>query len=38
MKCKWKIIPETERSMAKIHFEEIRINDKQVLLYSCPSK
>ena len=24
MKCKWKIIPETERSMAKIHFEEIR--------------
>ena len=28
MKCKWKIIPETERSMAKIHFEEIRINDK----------
>ena len=38
MKCKWKIIPETERSMAKIHFEEIRINDKQILLYSCPSK
>ena len=28
MKCKWKIIPETERSMAKIHFDEIRINDK----------
>ena len=24
MKCKWKFIPETERSMAKIHFEEIR--------------
>ena len=38
MKCKWKVIPETEKSMAKIHFEEIRINDKQVLLYSCPSK
>lgn len=28
MKCKWNVIPETERSMAKIHFEEIRINDK----------
>lgn len=27
MKCKWKIIPETERSMAKIHFEEIRIKN-----------
>lgn len=25
MKCKWKIIPETETSMPKIHFEEIRI-------------
>ena len=28
MKCKWKVIPETERSMPKIHFEEIRINNK----------
>ena len=38
MKCKWKIIPETKTSMQKIHFEEIRIDDMQVFLYSCPSK
>ena len=24
MKCKWKVIPETERSMPKIHFDEMR--------------
>ena len=28
MKCKWWVTPETERSMAKIHFEEIRTDKR----------
>ena len=28
MKCKWWVTPETERSMAKIHFEEIRTDNR----------
>lgn len=28
MKCKWWVTPETERSMAKIHFEEIKNKNK----------
>ena len=31
MKCKWKVIPETEKSMPKIHFEEIKKNGKKLV-------